>query len=409
MEFKYEKRFENNENWYTVGVVKGLVSNADLYAVEIMDPAGKELCEPDEWRPGSVAIAIFGITEDEYNMFSEDIEAFDNLVEKLKRDIPKDRLFAERNCVRKSDRKDTIDPDNEFKKFVESKMKGQAGENQETPAKIMARLLSSDKIHVAYSSVTDRPVLNIANERANLIMTENEEVMDKFIGAQQGLYKKTFLNPAINTEGNDSVFVYFYKIGINMAGYLLPDNKIVVFPMDAIIKSEDYRANPPAGNANPLLDRFVTGLYQFARTTKVTDENKEMFNKNMGILDAKVMEQTLDAKFLLSQLATKKEDGKIEFKLSVVEQNESGEKYIPVATCDEEYMAGGEGYQKVVLGYDKLKEVIEASKLDGFVANCRSKCAFRFNKQKMEQIEKFRAWRDEQRAKQAENKPDNQD
>ena len=91
-----------------------------------------------------------------------------------------------------------------------------------------------------------------------------------------------------------------------------------------------------------------------------------------------------------------------------MEQNESGEKYIPVATCDEEYMAGGEGYQKIVLGYDKLKEVIEASKLDGFVANCKSKCAFRFNKQKMEQIEKFRAWRDEQIAKQAENKPENQ-
>lgn len=409
MEFKYEKKFENNENWYTVGLVKGIVSNADLYAVEIMDPAGKELCEKDEWKPGVVAIALFGITEDEYNMFSSDREAFDELVKTLKRDIPRDRLFAEKNCVRKTDRKPTIDADNEFKKFVEEKMKGQASANQETPAKIMSRLLSAEKIHVAYSNVTGRPVLNIANDKVNLILTEKEEVMDKYISKQQGLFKKTFLNPAINTKGYDSVYVYFYKIGINMLGYLVSDNMVGAFPMEALIKSDEYVANPPAGNANPLLDRYITSLFQFARTTKVTDENKEMFNKNMRILDIKVMEQAMDAKFILSQLATKTEDGKVEFKLSVVEQNETGEKYIPVATCDEEYIAGGEGYQKVILGFDKLKEVITASKLDGFVVNCKSKSAFKFNKQKIEEIDKFREWRAEQMAKQAEKSEENQE
>ena len=33
MEFKYEKKFENNEKWYTVGIVRGLIKDEEVYAV----------------------------------------------------------------------------------------------------------------------------------------------------------------------------------------------------------------------------------------------------------------------------------------------------------------------------------------------------------------------------------------
>lgn len=400
MEFKYEKRFENNEEWYTVGVIKGLIKDEEIYAVEIMDPAGKIMCDPKKWSPGSVAVAVFGITDDEYNLYSEDVEAFTKLVERLKTDIPKDRMFAERNCVRTTDRKNTIDEDGKFKKYVEEKVKKHAPNLEESPGAVMSRLLSAKKICVAYSTDTDRPVLNVVNDRANLILTEKEEVMDNFLKNQPNLYKKVFLENAINKEGEHSLFVYFYKIGINMLGYLFADNRVLNFPMEAIIKSEEFRANKPGGVANPELERYVTCLYQLLRTTKLEDEkSKEMFNKNMSFLDVKVMEKAIEGQFLLAQKAVKHDDGKVEFSLSVVEQKETNERFLPVATCDEEFVAGGEGFQTVVVSYDQLVDVVNKSGLSGFVVNCKSKCSFKFNKLKIEQVEKFRAWKAEQEAK----------
>ena len=404
MEFKYEKRFENNENWYTVGVIRGLVKDEEVYAVEVMDPAGKEMCDPDEWSPGNVAIAVFGITEAEYNMFSEDINAFDELVERLKRDIPKDRMFAERNCVRKSDRKDTIDENGEFKKYMEAKVKRAIPNAGLNPKELIVQILDAEKICVAYSSVTARPVLNVVNDKANLIMTLDENVMDKFVAAQKNLYKKVFLKSVINSENEDSVFNYFYKTGINMLGFLLPDNRIMTIPMEAIINSEAFRAKRLEGVYNPVLERCVTCLYQLLGTVKEEDKNSENFKKNTQYLDIKIMEESLGAKFIIGQKAKKHEDGRVEFALSVVERKETGERLIPAATCEEEFFVQGEGFEKITVSYDQLKDVVEKSGVDGFVVNCRSKCAFKFTKQKMEQVERFRAWRDEQIKKAEEKK-----
>ncbi len=404
MEFKYEKRFENNENWYTVGIIRGLIKDEEIYAVEIMDPAGKEMCDPDEWSPGNVAVAVFGITEAEYNMFSEDIKAFDELVQKLKRDIPKDRMFAERNCVRKSDRKATIDENNEFKQYMEAKIKKAVPNAGLNPKELIEQLLNAEKICVAYSSVTARPVLNVVNDKANLIMTLDEALMDKFVESQKNIYKKVFLKSVINSENEDSVFNYFYKMGINMLGFLLPDNRVLNMPMEALIKSESFKSKKLEGIYNPVLERSVTCLYQLLGTVKDEDKNNENFKKNTNYLDIKIMEEALGAKFILGQKAKKLEGGKVEFALSVVERKETGEKLIPAATCDEEFFVQGEGFEKISVSYDQLKDVVEKSGVDGFVVNCRSKCAFKFTKQKMEQVEKFRAWRDEQIKKAEEKK-----
>lgn len=405
MEFKYEKRFENNEEWYTVGVIKGLLKDDEIYAVEVLDPAGKIMCDPEKWSPGNVAVAVFGITDDEYDLFSKDVLAFTRLVERLKADLPKDRMFAEKNCVRTTDRKDTIDEDGKFKKYVEEKVKKHSPNLKESPGMIISRLLNAQKICVAYSTDTDRPVLNVVNDNANLILTEDEAVMDAFLKNQPNLYKKVFLENAINKQNEHSLFVYFYKIGINMLGYLFPDNRVLNFPMEAVIKSEEFKANKPAGVANPELERYVTTLYQLLRTAKLDDEKaKEAFNKNMSYLDVKVMEKALGGQFLLAQKAIKHDDGKIEFTLPVIEQKETNEKFIPVFTCDEEFVANGEGFERVVISYDQLKEAVKNSGLSGFIVNCKSKCSFRFNKQKLEQVEKFREWKTEQEAKTPEEK-----
>lgn len=401
MEFKYEKRFENNEKWYTVGIVSGLAKDEELYAVEVMDPAGRELCDTSEWKIGSVAVAVFGITEDEFNLFFKDIQAFDALVDRLKADIPKDRLFAEKNCVRKTDRKETIDENGEFKKYIGEKIKKNTPEFTTSPKEIINELLGASKICVAYSSVTDRPVLNVVNDKANLILTPDEKLMDTFVKSQPNLYKKVFLEDVINSEKEESVFSYFYKIGINMMGVLLPDNRVLNFPMEALLNSEGFKSKKnEMAVSNPALDRNITCFFQLFRTHKPDDSNREAFNKNMSFLDIRIMEEALSAKYLLAQRAKKHEDGKIEFELSVVQQNETGERLIPVASCDEELVLMGEGFQKIVVGYDKLCEAVKGSGVSGFVINVKSKCSYKINTAKMEQIEKFRAWKEEQIKKQ---------
>lgn len=398
MEFRYEKKFENNEQWYTVGVIKELIKDEEIYAVEVMDPAGRIMCDAEKWTPGNVAVAVFGITDDEYNLFSEDIDAFSNLVERLKTDIPKDRLFSERNCVRQVDRKNTIDENGKFKKYLEEKVKKHAPEK--TPGMVISKLLSAQKLCVAYSADTDRPVLKIVNDNANLILTENEETMDKFLENQSNLYKKVFSEDEINTEGKDSIFVYFYKIGINMLGYLFEDNRIMTFPMEAVIKSYEYKANKPSGVANPELDRYATALFQILRTAKLDDEkSKETFNKTVGYLDMKITEKIIDGQFLLGQKLIQHKDGTAEASLSVIEQKETKEKLLPVASCDEEYNITDESFKGISVSYEKLKEIVEKSGLAGFVVNCGSKCTIKFNRQKIEQAEKFKKWREAQEKK----------
>ena len=408
MNFKFEKRFENNENWYTVGVVSGLIEGEELYAVEVLDPAGKQMCDPDEWSPGNVAVAVFGITEAEYNMYSENTPAFDALVERLKSDIPKDRLFAERNCVRKTDRKETIDENGEFKQYMSTKTKTTQGAVKINPRDFILSVLGSEKICVAYSSVTNRPVLNVVNDKANLIMCLDESRMDEFVAKQKNLYKKVFLQNVINPENGDSVLVYFNKIGINMLGFLLPDNRVLNIPTEAFINDEAFCAKKPEGVQNPLLDRCVMSLFQLLGNATPEQQQEETFKKNINYLDVKIMEETLGGKFLLGQKVRKTDDGKVEVNICVVQRKETGEKLIPTATCDDEFSVPDESYEKIVVNYDQLRDVVLKSGVDGFVVNSRSKCAFKFTKQKLEQVEKFRAWRDEQ-IKKAENKEENKE
>lgn len=396
MEFKYEKKFENNEKWYTLGIVRGLIKDEEICAVEVMDPAGKELCDPDEWKVGSVAVAVFGITEEEYNLFLQNREAFDELIEKLKRDIPKDRLFAEKNCVRKKDRCETIDKNNEFKKYISGKIKKSVPGDIKTPAEVIYEVLGASKICVAYSSETEKPLLNVINDKANLLLTVNEEDMDKFVKTQKNVYKKVFLGDVINSENEESIFSYFYDTGINMMGFLLPDMRVLNFPMQAVLNSPEFKGKKREGVSNPELDRSITCFYQLVRTTSPEDKNKEAFNKNMSFLDIKIMEEVLNSKFLLAQRVKKSEDGKVEFELPVVRQNETGENLIPVATCDREYFSHNEGFEKVVINYSNLCDVIKQNGLSGFVMNVKSKCSYKINNQKIEQIEKFRVWREEQ-------------
>lgn len=367
--------------------------------MEVMDPAGRIMCDSEKWTPGNVAVAVFGITDDEYNLFSEDVAAFSSLVERLKTDIPKDRLFSERNCVRQTDRKNTIDENGKFKKYLEEKVKKHAPEN--TTGMLISKLLSSQKLCVAYSVDTDRPILKVVNDNANLILTENEETMDKFLENQPNLYKKVFLADEINTEGKNSVFVYFYKIGINMLGYLFDNNRVMTFPMEAIIKSDEYKANKPSGLANPEFDRYTTALFQILRTVNLDDEKtKEIFNKNVGYLDMKITEKVIDGQFLLGQKLLQHKDGSAEASLSVIEQKETKERLLPVASCDEEYTIKDESFTRIPVSYERLKEIIEKSGLSGFVINCSSKCTVKFNKQKIEQAEKFKKWRETKKNKQ---------
>ncbi len=400
MEFKYEKKFENNEKWYTLGTVSGIDGMGQLYAVEVMDPAGKELCDRDEWKPGSVAVAVFGITEDEYKTFETDIEEFDILVEKLKKDIPKDRLFAERNCVRKTDRQDTID-DGKFRNYMAQKMKNNINA---AVGGIVKNILNAEKLCIAYSDVTERPAINVNNDMVNVVLSMDEAAIDSFVSTQQHIYKKVFFKDAINGENEDSVFAYLAKIGVNLIGLLLPDKKVVNIPINALFNSPDFRAKKPDEMfCNPMLDRYITSFLQLLRTVRPTEENRDNINNSAKFLDVKIMESLIDAKFLLSQRAVKKEDGKVEFIISVVEQKETGEKLVPVATIDEEYKPV-EGNDKVIVTYAHLEELVLKSNLSGFVINCNSKASYKVNKVKIEQVAKFKQWRDEQKQKMEQNK-----
>ena len=399
MEFKYEKEYEDFEKWYTVGTATGIIENESIYAVEIMDPAGGVLCDRDVWKSGEVAVAVFGITDKEFELFSSNKEEFDLLVERLKAKIPKDRLFAERNCVRKIDREDTIDENGEFSKYISAKIKKKVPDIGITPREAIKNVLLCDKLCVAYSKVTDRPVLNIMNERAGMVLSVDEALMDEFIKIQPA-YKKVFLKDMINSDTEDSVFILFLKLGINMVGYLLPDNKVLNIPIAAFFGSEDYKSRKPENIfCNPMLDRHITAFIQVVKNSTQTEEAKKTTANVLKALDIKIMESLIGGRFVVKRKLEKAEDGSMRVNVPVVENKQTHERLIPVATMEEEISGPDEGYENSIVDYKTLIDMVNKTGMAGFIINCQSKCGMRFDKNRISAVANFEKWIEENKEK----------
>ena len=112
MELRFNVTYTNEDLKYAIGTVgpKG----AEDYAIRVVDPTHIIMTDHETLTPGTDPSALFGLTEEEYNWKDTDPEKLDDLAQKLRTDIPKDRLIAERDGVRKKDRVESID----YGKFV---------------------------------------------------------------------------------------------------------------------------------------------------------------------------------------------------------------------------------------------------------------------------------------------------
>ena len=99
------KRVYKGENLnYNIGIIESL----NLYVMEVTDSTGFIMGIPGETSKDKPAVAVFGITKEEFDLKDTDTEKLDDLAFELMHKIPKDRIIAENN-LRKDCREETID------------------------------------------------------------------------------------------------------------------------------------------------------------------------------------------------------------------------------------------------------------------------------------------------------------
>jgi len=93
MEIRYKRTYlPPKGKRYTAGEIQALLG----YAVEAADP--RVALKEGKLAPGEICMMLFGITPEEYDWKDSDSRALDELVQKLCREIPADRLLGWRIC-----------------------------------------------------------------------------------------------------------------------------------------------------------------------------------------------------------------------------------------------------------------------------------------------------------------------
>ena len=93
MEIRYKRTYlPPKGKRYTAGEIQALLG----YAVEVADP--RPALKEGRLAPGEICMMLFGITPEEYAWKDSDSRALDQLVEKLCKQIPADRLLGWRIC-----------------------------------------------------------------------------------------------------------------------------------------------------------------------------------------------------------------------------------------------------------------------------------------------------------------------
>ena len=428
MELKFRATFANEDLHYAVGVL----DPAEDYAIRVVDPTHIIMTDREKWTPGTDPSAVFGITEEEYNWKDTDPDKLDDLAQKLRSEIPKDRLIAEKDGVREKDRAESID----YGKYVRYRK----AVNEQRRDAVIAKMLAAENLHVMYLNETGKPAVFGYNF---ILMYESKEIAldaaNEYRKRNLPVLVSTFTKEQYNKEETKSVFQELIVMGFPTILFTDADKRQSMILIKDIIKHKDFigqKNNLIYGN--PALDFALTNMFQFMRTPNPIDRSdpekaKEMVTKQIAFYESRIVESLSDARFLVPTMALP--DGKIttpvlrmqpkaqqpEAAADTAENADKEEKketkaakkdakeenaeetpakqYLPVFTNGMEFYSDKDSYKAAVLTYDNVMDLVKDAKLDGIVINMKSRCALPCGPERFKQVEDYRAWKAEQDAK----------
>ncbi|MBQ7300280.1 MAG: SseB family protein [Clostridia bacterium] len=419
MELRFKTTYVNDELKYAVGLVGP--NGAEEYAMRVLDPTHIIMTDPETWTPGTDPSALFGLTEEEYNWKDTDLEKLDELAQKLRTDIPTDRLIAERDGVRKKDRVESID----YGKYVRYRKE----RNEQRRDALIARMLGAEELYCMYCGETNKPYvfqysfIQMFEDKATAMELANE-----YRKRNIPLLVSTFTRDQFNRENEKSVFQELQVLGYQIIMFFDAEKRQGMIPIKEIVKHSAYigqKNNLIYGN--PKVDFAITNLFQFLRTPNNIDRTdpekfKEAVAKTLAFMESRLIEALSDARFLVPTKAMP--DGKVipamikmsqkkpaaaaaegaeEAAKTEVAEETIEKNFLPVFTNGMEFVSDKDQYKAAVVPLDDIIKMVREVKLDGILINMKSKCAMPCGEERFAQVEKFREWKAEHMPDAAQN------
>ncbi|MBQ3065015.1 MAG: SseB family protein [Clostridia bacterium] len=411
MEVKFNATYVNKDLEYALGVVGP--RGSEEYVMRVTDSVHIIMTDRENWTPGSDPIAIFALTEEEYNWKDTDPEKLDDLAQKLRTEIPLDRLISEQNGVRKKDRAETID----YGKYTRYK-KELIQQRQHAAAE---KILTAEELYCMYCNETGKPYLlpsgaiQVFEDKTMAMETANE--LRKI---NLPLIVMNFKKDLYNKEESRSVFQELIVLGFPVMMFVDAEKRQTVLPLQLLIKHEAFlgqKNNVIYGN--PKLDVSITHMFQFMRTPNMIDKSdpekyKEIVRKRVLFMESRIVEALSDARFLVPtkdaptgkistpilkaqpQRPEMPKDAQEGAEETAAAQEPLPEKqFLPVFTNSLEFASENNKFKAAVLPYDKVLEIVRANKLDGIMINMHSRIALPCTEERFKQVEAYRAWKAE--------------
>ena len=412
MKIGFKTTYVNDELKYSVGLA-GPAGMED-YAMRVVDPTHIIMTDPETWTPGTDPSALFALTEEEYNWKDTDLEKLDELAQKLRTDIPTDRLLGESEGVRKKDRVESID----YGKFVRYRK----DRNEKRRDEMITRMLNADELYCMYCGETNKPYvfqysyMQMFEDKALAMELANEYRMRNI-----PLLVATLNRNMLNAENAKSFYQELSVLGYPVIMFFDSEKRQAMIPVKDIIKHKAYVAQKNnLVYGNPKVDFAMTNLFQFMRTPNNIDRSdpekfKEVVTKTLAFMESRFVEALSDARLLIPTQATP--DGKVlpaivkmsqkkpaapaEEGAEAAAQTEAAaeevieKNFLPVFTNGMEFNSDKDQYKAAVLPLDDLIKMVRELKLDGMLINMKSKCAMPCGEERFAQVEKYREWKAE--------------
>ncbi len=411
MELKFKATHVNDDLKYAAGVIGA--PGAEDYVIRVIDPTHIIMTDPETWTPGTDPSAIFGITEEEYNWKDTDVDKLDDLAQKLRTEIPKDRLLHEADGVRKKDRAESID----YGKYVRWRKE----RNEKRRDEIISRMLGAEELYCMYAGETNKPFIF---QGTYMMMFEDKTVAmeqaNEFRKRNIPLLVSTFKHDQFNKEDTKSVFQELLVLGYPVIMFFDNEHRQSMVPIKEIVKHKDFvgqKNNLIYGN--PKLDFAMTNVFQFMRIPHAVPQNlpeeeqqkfKDAMVKQISFMESRVVEAMSDARFLVptkqldnGQVTTpvlrmspkKAEAAEGEEPKAEEAAAEGTKQFLPVFTNGMEFVSDNNQFKAAVLPYDAVLDMVRNGKLDGIIINMKSKCAMPCGEERFKQVEAYRAWKAE--------------
>lgn len=164
---------------YTVGIIE----NLGLYVLQATDTQGFIMGIPGKTTSEAPAMAVFGISKEEFELKDNDRERLDDLAGLLMRELPQDRIIVENN-LRTEGRADTVDNGKYAaekvaeleakKKELEEKSAEARTQSAERAKKLIAEIVKNGEGWFIYTKGTGKIVPTIDNSGAAQLFSKQE-------------------------------------------------------------------------------------------------------------------------------------------------------------------------------------------------------------------------------------------